>query len=239
MKAVDTTITLIALAVLTPAAAFAPSASSRTAIRRNRGISQKSQQQACAPRADQPEAGFHGVGVVGSSALFGTGPSFSDVVSETEGGDAEEGSKKKSKKKSGGDKEKVKLEAEVTFFEGGPDPSEVVAPAVSILTVIGIVPFSAALARQAWVKYTLTSRRIKIVSGWNGKDTTEVVYPDIVDMVYVWRFFGRCGDLVLTLRDGSKLEIRSLPDFERNYNYIRERTSASCQEKSPVLKPQN
>lgn len=36
----------------------------------------------------------------------------------------------------------------------------------------------------------------------------------------------RCGDLVLTLRDGSKLEIRSLPDFERNYNYIRERTSA-------------
>ncbi|CAN0288307.1 unnamed protein product, partial [Scytosiphon promiscuus] len=84
-----------------------------------------------------------------------------------------------------------KLEAEVTFFEGGPDASEVVAPAISILTVIGLVPFSAALARQAWVKYTLTSRRIKIVSGWNGKDTTEVVYPDIVDMVYVWRFFGR------------------------------------------------
>ena len=24
-----------------------------------------------------------------------------------------------------------------------------------------------------------------------GKDTTEVVYPDIVDMKYVWRFFGR------------------------------------------------
>lgn len=56
----------------------------------------------------------------------------------------------------------VKLEAEVTFFEGGPDPSEVVAPAISILTVIGIVPFTAALARQAWVKYTLTSRRIKV-----------------------------------------------------------------------------
>ena len=32
---------------------------------------------------------------------------------------------------------------------------------------------------------------LQIVSGWNGKDTTEVVYPDIVDMVYVWRFFGR------------------------------------------------
>ncbi|CAN0451137.1 unnamed protein product, partial [Ectocarpus sp. 8 AP-2014] len=85
-----------------------------------------------------------------------------------------------------------------------------------------------------WLRFLVShiSRRFvrglsrQIVSGWNGKDTTEVVYPDIVDMVYVWRFFGRCGDLVLTLRDGSKLEIRSLPDFERNYNYIRERTSA-------------
>eukprot|EP00752_Nemacystus_decipiens_P018759 g16819.t1 len=234
MKAVDTAITLIALAVLTPVAAFAPSSASRAAVRRSRALSEKPQQQTCAAQS----AGFHGVGVAGPSALFGTGPSYTDVVSETDGEDGEEGSKKK-KKKSGGDKEKVKLEAEVTFFEGGPDPSEVVAPAVSILTVIGIVPFTAALARQAWVKYTLTSRRIKIVSGWNGKDTTEVVYPDIVDMVYVWRFFGRCGDLVLTLRDGSKLEIRSLPDFERNYNYIRERTSPGCQEKAPKLKPQN
>lgn len=56
----------------------------------------------------------------------------------------------------------VKLEAEVTFFEGGPDPSEMVAPAVSILTVIGVIPFTASVARQAWVKYTITSRRIKV-----------------------------------------------------------------------------
>lgn len=56
----------------------------------------------------------------------------------------------------------VKLEAEVTFFEGGPDPSELAAPAISILTVIGIVPFSAAVARQVWVKYAITSRRIKV-----------------------------------------------------------------------------
>lgn len=32
--------------------------------------------------------------------------------------------------------------------------------------------------------------------------------------------------MVLTLRDGSKLEVRSLPEFERNYKYIYERTSA-------------
>lgn len=75
---------------------------------RNAALSQKTRQQTCAPRADAP---FHGLGVAGPSALFGTGPSFTDVVSETEGGDGdgEEGSKKKKKKKSAGDKEKVRL----------------------------------------------------------------------------------------------------------------------------------
>ncbi|CAN0411948.1 unnamed protein product, partial [Ectocarpus fasciculatus] len=146
---------------LSPAAAFVPSAASRAAIGRSRALPQTSQP-TCAPADKSSAKVFHSSGV---GALFGTGPSYTDVVSETEGdedGDEEGGKKKKKGKKSGGDKEKVKLEAEVTFFEGGPDPSEVVAPAVSILTVIGIVPFSAALARQAWVKYTLTSRRIKV-----------------------------------------------------------------------------
>ena len=72
-------------------------------------FSTKSQEQTCAPAAEKPiaAAGFHGV--VGPSALFGTGPSYTDVVSETEGGGGEEGEGKKSKKKkSGGDKEKVR-----------------------------------------------------------------------------------------------------------------------------------
>lgn len=66
-------------------------------------LPQKSQP-TCAP-ADKSSAVFHSG--KGASALFGTGPSYTDVVSETEGGEDgdEEGGKKK--KKSGGDKEKV------------------------------------------------------------------------------------------------------------------------------------
>lgn len=82
---------------------------------RNTACSQTPQQQTCAaPRAEQSAAaGFHvaGVGVAGPSALFGTGPSFTDVVSETEGGDGEEeeqgGGKKKKKKSKKKDMEKV------------------------------------------------------------------------------------------------------------------------------------
>lgn len=254
-------VALLALVLATPSAAFAPV----TNVRRSRALGQPLQTPpaTCAlPSLTAPVSGVSNIitGVSSTShqhsvrwRLAGTGPSYDDVVAEIGGEDAdgeddeeddrdgdEEGEvggkkKKKSKKVSSGDKQKVKLEAEVTFFEGGPDPSEMVAPAVSILTVIGIVPFSASVARQAWVKYTITSRRIKVVSGWGGKDTTEVVYPDIVNMVYVWRFFGRCGDVVITLRDGSKLEIRSLPDFEKNYQYIFDRTSARCQAESQVM----
>jgi hypothetical protein len=48
----------------------------------------------------------------------------------------------------------VKLEPEVTIFEGGPDISETFVPAVSILTVIGLIPFAAAVARQVYTLCT-------------------------------------------------------------------------------------
>ncbi|CAM9495787.1 unnamed protein product [Chrysoparadoxa australica] len=147
---------------------------------------------------------------------------------EGDGGGDAEGS-------TGGKKEKVKLEAEVTFFEGGPDVTETFVPALSVITVIGVIPFAASLARQAWVRYTITSRRVKVVSGIQGKDTTEIVYPDIKRMVYVWRMFGRCGDVVMELKDGSKLELRSLPNFEENYAYIYSRTSDECKELSDEI----
>lgn len=67
------------------------------------------------------------------------------------------------------EKDKATLAPEETFFEGPPSWTEVLLPAVSVLTVIGIVPFAASLTRQAWVKYKITSRRISVTSGFNGQ----------------------------------------------------------------------
>ena len=75
-------------------------------------------------------------------------------------------------------KSKMKLEPEVVFYEGPPDKSEVFLPALSVFTIIGIVPFISALSRQAWVRYKFTSRRISIQSGVGGKQQTEIIYPD-------------------------------------------------------------
>ena len=71
--------------------------------------------------------------------------------------------------------EKAVLEPETLFFEGPPSKTELIVPGLSVLTVIGIVPFAAAAARQAWVKYKITSRRISVQSGVGGQDFTEIV----------------------------------------------------------------
>jgi hypothetical protein len=94
-------------------------------------------------------------------------------LSELEGGDEKAGAAKGSKPavsyEIAANKEKAILAPEEVFFEGPPSWTEMVIPGISILTVIGIVPFIATATRQAWVKYKITSRRISVTSGFNGQ----------------------------------------------------------------------
>lgn len=68
----------------------------------------------------------------------------------------------------------VNLEAEKTFFLGPPSASEMIIPGLSILTVVGVIPFAASVARQTWTRYKLTNRRIEIASGFQGKEVVQV-----------------------------------------------------------------
>lgn len=87
--------------------------------------------------------------------------------------------------------------------------------------MVGIIPAAAAWSRQAWVRYKITSRRIRVTSGIGGKDMAEIVYPDIIEMRSVKRLFGD-GDMVAFLRDGAKFEMRNIPDFEATIKFILE-----------------
>mmetsp|Transcript_30763 Transcript_30763/g.63455 ORF Transcript_30763/g.63455 Transcript_30763/m.63455 type:complete len:247 (+) Transcript_30763:139-879(+) len=113
----------------------------------------------------------------------------------------------------------AKLTPEETFYEGPPAITETIAPTVSILTVIGIIPAAAAWARQAWVRYLITDRRIRVTSGVGGKDMAEIVYPDVTEIRTVKRLFGD-GDMVFFLRDGAKFEMRNVPKFEETMDFI-------------------
>jgi len=133
---------------------------------------------------------------------------------------------KRGKRKSGSDSGKVvntkaavSLAPEEIFYEGPPAITETIAPTISILTVVGIIPAAAAWARQAWVRYKITTRRIRVTSGINGKDMAEIVYPDIVELRTAKRLFGD-GDLVAFLRDGAKFEMRNIPNFDEAMEFI-------------------
>lgn len=89
------------------------------------------------------------------------------------------------------------------------------------MTVVGIIPAVASWSRQAWVRYKITSRRIRVTSGIGGKDMAEIVYPDITEIRSVKRLFGD-GDLVASLRDGAKFEMRNIPNFEESIKFILE-----------------
>jgi len=130
-------------------------------------------------------------------------------------------------KKSKAPKEKVKapppsvtIAPEQTFWEGPPSITETLIPGLSLFTVVGVIPFSASLARQAWTKYKFTNRRLEVASGFQGKDVVQVIYREIVDIKWLRRYGGAAGDLVLDLQDGSKLEVRSVPEFDRNLAWI-------------------
>lgn len=114
---------------------------------------------------------------------------------------------------------KAALVPEETYYEGPPALSETFIPTLSIITVVGIIPAIASWARQAWVRYKITNRRIRVNSGIGGNDMAEIIYNDIVEIRTVKRLFGD-GDMVCYLRDGAKFEMRNIPEFDTAIEFI-------------------
>ena len=132
------------------------------------------------------------------------------------------------------------MKPEEVFYEGPPAITETIIPTISIVTVVGIIPAAAAWARQAWVRYKITTRRIRVTSGFGGKDMAEIVYPDIVELRTVKRLFGD-GDMVAFLRDGAKFEMRNIPKFDETIEFILKQVDKNVVElyrrKGDVTKP--
>jgi len=143
---------------------------------------------------------------------------------------AKRGRRKGSSAKAAPKKSAAALAPEEVFYEGPPAITETIVPTVSILTVVGIIPAASAWARQAWVRYKITTRRIRVTSGVGGKDMAEIVYPDIQEIRTAKRLFGD-GDLVAFLRDGAKFEMRNIPDFDETVEFILKQVDPEVEKK--------
>ena len=90
---------------------------------------------------------------------------------------------------------------EQTFWEGAPSITETLVPGLSVFTVVGVIPFAASIARQAWTKYKFTNRRIEVASGFQGKDVVQVLWREITDI----KWLRRASDIPTLARTQSAL----------------------------------
>lgn len=115
---------------------------------------------------------------------------------------------------------------EEVFYEGGPHVGDLIINLLVGLTLIGLPLSVGAVVRALWLRYRITNRRISVTGGWRGRDRTDIIYSEVVKIVKVPRGIGLWGDMVLTLRDGSRLEMRAVPKFREIYDYINEKVAA-------------
>jgi hypothetical protein len=114
---------------------------------------------------------------------------------------------------------------EEVMYEGGSHVGDLIINILLVFTVICLPLTVGAIVRALWLRYRITDRRISVTGGWQGRDRTDVIYSEITKIVKVPRGLGAWGDLVVTLRDGSRLELRAIPRFREIYDFIAEKVS--------------
>ena len=58
-----------------------------------------------------------------------------------------------------------------------------------------------------------------------GQDRTDIVYGEITKIAKIPRGIGLWGDVVVTLNDKSRLELRAMPRFREICDYMAERVA--------------
>lgn len=115
---------------------------------------------------------------------------------------------------------------EDTFYEGGPHVGDLIINILLGFTVICLPLTIAAIVRALWLRYRITDRRVSVTGGWMGRDRTDIIYLEVVKIAKIPRGIGIWGDIVLTLKDRSRLEMRAVPNFRNTYDYIVEKVAA-------------
>ena len=115
---------------------------------------------------------------------------------------------------------------EEVYYEGGPHIGDLIINLLIGLTVVGIPLAVGAIVRAVWLRFRITDRRVCVTGGWMGRDRYDVIYSEVMKVVKVPRGIGLWGDMALTLKNGTLIEMRAVPNFREVYDYINERVAA-------------
>lgn len=128
---------------------------------------------------------------------------------------------------------------EDVYYEGGPHIGDLIINVLLGFTVICLPLTVGSIARALWLRYRITNRRISVTGGWLGRDRSDIVYSEIAKVVTVPRGLGLWGDMVVTLKDGSRLEMRSVPKFREMFDYINDKLAPQARSVSGALGQQD
>lgn len=117
---------------------------------------------------------------------------------------------------------------EEVYYEGGPHKGDLVFSCLLAFTLVCIPITIGAIIRAVWVRYRITNRRISVTGGWMGRNRTDLIYSEVTRVVVVPRGLGMWGDMAVQLKDGSRLELRSIPNFRELYEKITEHISSKA-----------
>ncbi|KAK2636253.1 hypothetical protein Ddye_031045 [Dipteronia dyeriana] len=124
-----------------------------------------------------------------------------------------------------------KPKEETIFFDGGTHYGDLIANLVLGFTLLWLPLTLAAVSRAFSLRYRFTNLRVTVISGLTGQDRSDFSYNVIKDVQVVPRFIGEWGDIVITLKDGTKVDLRSVPRFREIAKYC-----LSMADKPAVLK---
>lgn len=115
---------------------------------------------------------------------------------------------------------------EEVYYEGGPHIGDLVLNSFLALTIFFIPLTIGAIVRALWLRFRITSRRVTVNGGWFGRNRTDLVYSEISEVSVIPRGLGFWGDMMIVLKDGSRIELKSLPKFRDIEAYIEEKVQA-------------
>jgi hypothetical protein len=110
---------------------------------------------------------------------------------------------------------------EEVFYEGSGSNAELAISMLLGATLVYLPLSLASLGRRLWISYKFTNKRIVVITNSPVmKREVQIEITKIKEVRTAPRAFGAWGDMVLFLKDGSRLELVGLENFRAIQDYI-------------------
>jgi hypothetical protein len=110
---------------------------------------------------------------------------------------------------------------ETVFYEGSGSNVELAISLLLSATLLFLPLTIASIGRRLWIKYRFTNKRVVVITNSPIlQREVQVEYRQIKEIRSAPRAFGAWGDIVIFLKDGSRLPIAGLERYQEIVDYM-------------------